>query len=105
MNGYLLESDYTIQSDVNDNDVAPNSSTGCTGQTDNEIKYIMGIMPFTNPITISTRTAGIQVQYGNSRGMMVDTNGEDSNQFWKFDGGFFNFNLRAVNKRVRGSWR
>ena len=104
VSGYLLESDYTIQSDVNDNDVAPNASTGCTGQTDNEIKYIMGIMPFTNPITISPRTAGMQVQYGNSRGMMVDTSG-DNNQFWKFDGGFFNFNLRSVTRRARGSWR
>ena len=103
VNGYLLESDYTIQSDVNDNDVAPNGSTGCTGQTDNEIKYLMGIVPFTDPIKISPRTAGMQVQYGNSRGMMVDTDG--SNQFWKFDGGFFSFNVRAVTRRARGSWR
>tara|TARA_B100000497_G_scaffold58214_1_gene66211 strand:+ start:961 stop:1965 length:1005 start_codon:yes stop_codon:yes gene_type:complete len=103
VNGYILESDYTIQSDVNDNDVAPNASTGCTGQTDNEIKYLMGIVPFTDPIKISPRTAGMQVQYGNSRGMMVDTDG--SNQFWKFDGGFFSFNVRAVTRRARGSWR
>lgn len=104
VSGYLLESDYTIQSDVpDDSDVAASGSTGCTGQTDNEIKYIMGIMPFTNPIKISPRTAGLQIQYGNSRGMMVDTS--SNNQFWKFDGGFFNFNLRAVNRRARGSWR
>ena len=103
VNAYILESDYTTQSDVTDNDIAANGSTGCTGQTDNEIKYLMGIVPFTNPITISPRTAGMQVQYGNSRGMMVDTDG--SNQFWKFDGGFFSFNVRAVNKRARGSWR
>ena len=104
VNGYLLESDYTIQSDVPDNsDVAANGSTGCTAQTDNEIKYLMGILPFTNPIKISPRTAGMQVQYGNSRGMMVDTDGSD--QFWKFDGGFFSFNVRAVTRRARGSWR
>ena len=104
VNGYLLESDYTIQSNVpDDSDVAPNPSTGCTAQTDNEIKYLMGIVPFTDPIKISPRTAGMQVQYGNSRGMMVDTDG--SNQFWKFDGGFFSFNLRSVTRRARGSWR
>ena len=103
VNAYLLESDYTTQSDVTDDDIAANGSTGCTGQTDNEIKYLMGIIPFTNPIKISPRTAGLQVQYGNSRGMMVDTDG--SNQFWKLDGGFFSFNVRAVTKRARGSWR
>ena len=103
VNAYILESDYTTQSDVTDDDIAANGSTGCTGQTDNEIKYLMGIIPFTNPIKISPRTAGLQVQYGNSRGMMVDTDG--SNQFWKFDGGFFSFNVRAVTRRARGSWR
>ena len=104
VNGYLLESDYTTQSNVTVNDVAADGSAGCTAQTDNGITYIMGILPFTNPIIISPRTAGLQLQYGNSRGMMVDTSGVN-NQFWKFDGGFFNFNLRAVNRRARGSWR
>jgi hypothetical protein len=102
VNAYLLESDYTIQSDVTDNDVAPNASAGCTAQTDNGIKYIMGIMPFSTPITISPRTAGLQVQYGNKRGMMIDLSG--NNQFWKYDGGFFNFNLRSVTRRPRGAW-
>lgn len=105
VNAYLLESDYTTQSDVTDDDIAANGSTGCTGQTDNEIKYILGVMPFSSPLIIDTRTAGLEVQYGNSRGMMVDVT-NDSNQFWKFDGGFFDFNIRAKQKRrARGAWR
>ena len=105
VNAYLLESDFTTQSNVTIADVAPNSSTGCTGQTDNEIKYILGVMPFSSPLIIDSRTAGLEVQYGNSRGMMVDTNGSDENQFWKFDGGFFDFNIRAKQKRrSRGAW-
>ena len=105
VNAYLLESDFTTQSDVTINDVAPNPSTGCTGQTDNEIKYILGVLPFSSPLIINSRTAGLEVQYGNSRGMMVDVDSGVSNKFWKFDGGFFDFNLRAKQKRrSRGAW-
>tara|TARA_B100001093_G_scaffold348209_1_gene332817 strand:- start:30 stop:1031 length:1002 start_codon:yes stop_codon:yes gene_type:complete len=105
VNAYLLESDFTTQSNVTTSDVAPNSSTGCTGQTDNEIKYILGVMPFSSPLIINSRTAGLEVQYGNSRGMMVDVDSGVSNKFWKFDGGFFDFNLRAKQKRrSRGAW-
>ena len=105
VNAYLLESDYTTQSNVTTSDIAANPSTGCTGQTDNEIKYILGVMPFSSPLIIDSRTAGLEVQYGNSRGMMVDVT-NDSNQFWKFDGGFFDFNIRAKQKRrARGAWR
>ena len=104
VNAYLLESDFTTQSNVTNDDVAPNSSTGCTGQTDNQIKYILGVLPFSSPLIINSRTAGLEVQYGNSRGMLVDTT-NDANQFWKFDGGFFDFNLRAKQKRrSRGAW-
>ena len=99
VNAYLLESDFTTQSNVTTSDVAAQGSTGCTPQTDNEIKYILGVMPFSSPLIINSRTAGLEVQYGNSRGMMVDTNGSDSNKFFKFDGGFFDFNLRAKQKR------
>ena len=105
VNAYLLESDFTTQSNVTTSDIAANPSTGCTGQTDNEIKYILGVMPFSSPLIIDSRTAGLEVQYGNSRGMMVDVT-NDSNQFWKFDGGFFDFNIRAKQKRrARGAWR
>ena len=105
VNAYLLESDFTTQSNVTTSDVAPNASTGCTGQTDNEIKYILGVMPFSSPLIINSRTAGLEVQYGNSRGMMVDVDSGVSNKFWKFDGGFFDFNLRAKQKRrSRGAW-
>lgn len=103
VNGYLLESDFTTQSNVTTSDVAAQGSTGCTAQTDNEIKYILGVLPFSSPLIINSRTAGLEVQYGNSRGMMVDLNG--SNQFWKFDSGFFDFNIRAKQKRrARGAW-
>ena len=105
VNAYLLESDFTTQSNVTIADVAPNSSTGCTGQTDNEIKYILGVMPFSSPLIINSRTAGLEVQYGNSRGMMVDVDSGVSNKFWKFDGGFFDFNIRAKQRRARGAWR
>ena len=105
VNAYLLESDFTTQSDVTTSDVAAFNSTGCDPQTNNEIKYILGVMPFSSPLIIDTRTAGLEVQYGNSRGMMVDVT-NDSNQFWKFDGGFFDFNIRAKQKRrARGAWR
>ena len=105
VNAYLLESDFTTQSNVTTADVAPNASTGCTGQTDNEIKYILGVLPFSSPLIINSRTAGLEVQYGNSRGMMVDVDSGVSNKFWKFDGGFFDFNLRAKQKRrSRGAW-
>jgi hypothetical protein len=104
VNGYLLESDFTTQSNVTTSDVAAFNSTGCDPQTDNQIKYILGVMPFSNPLIINSRTAGLEVQYGNSRGMLVDTT-NDANQFWKFDGGFFDFNLRAKQKRrSRGAW-
>ena len=103
VNGYLLESDFTTQSNVTTSDVAAQGSTVCTAQTDNEIKYILGVLPFSSPLIINSRTAGLEVQYGNSRGMMVDTDGSD--QFWKFDAGFFSFNVRAVSRRARGSWR
>ena len=104
VNGYLLESDFTTQSNVTTSDVAAFNSTGCDPQTANEIKYILGVMPFSNPLIINSRTAGLEVQYGNSRGMLVDTTNA-ANQFWKFDGGFFDFNLRAKQKRrSRGAW-
>jgi hypothetical protein len=104
VNGYLLESDFTTQSNVTTSDIAAFNSTGCDPQTANEIKYILGVMPFSNPLIINSRTAGLEVQYGNSRGMLVDTT-NDANQFWKFDGGFFDFNLRAKQKRrARGAW-
>ena len=99
VNGYLLESDFTTQSNVTTSDVAAQGSTGCTAQTDNEIKYILGVLPFSSPLIINSRTAGLEVQYGNSRGMMVDVDSGVSNKFWKFDGGFFDFNLRAKQKR------
>ena len=105
VNAYLLESDFTTQSNVTTSDVAAQGSTGCTGQTDNEIKYILGVLPFSSPLIINSRTAGLEVQYGNSRGMMVDVDSGVSNKFWKFDGGFFDFNLRAKQKRrSRGAW-
>ena len=104
VNAYLLESDFTTQSNVTTSDVAAFNSTGCDPQTDNQIKYILGVMPFSNPLIINSRTAGLEVQYGNSRGMLVDTTNA-ANQFWKFDGGFFDFNLRAKQKRrSRGAW-
>ena len=104
VNAYLLESDFTTQSNVTTSDIAAFNSTGCDPQTDNQIKYILGVMPFSNPLIINSRTAGLEVQYGNSRGMLVDTT-NDANQFWKFDGGFFDFNLRAKQKRrSRGAW-
>tara|TARA_Y100000389_G_scaffold181958_1_gene198122 strand:+ start:286 stop:1287 length:1002 start_codon:yes stop_codon:yes gene_type:complete len=104
VNAYLLESDFTTQSNVTTSDVAAFNSTGCDPQTANEIKYILGVMPFSNPLIINSRTAGLEVQYGNSRGMLVDTTNA-ANQFWKFDGGFFDFNLRAKQKRrSRGAW-
>ena len=104
VNAYLLESDYTTQSNVTTSDIAAFNSTGCDPQTANEIKYILGVMPFSSPLIINSRTAGLEVQYGNSRGMLVDTTNA-ANQFWKFDGGFFDFNLRAKQKRrSRGAW-
>ena len=105
VNAYLLESDYTTQSNVTTSDIAALDSTGCDPQTDNQIKYILGVLPFSSPLIINSRTAGLEVQYGNSRGMMVDVDSGVSNKFWKFDGGFFDFNLRAKQKRrSRGAW-
>ena len=46
---YLLESDFTTQSNVTTSDVAANGQQDAH-QTDNEIKYILGVMPFSSPL-------------------------------------------------------
>ena len=106
VNAYLVESDYTIVDTVASEgstvDRIPNNNTGCKANVDNGIKFIVGVMQFSNPIVISSRTAGLQVTFGNSRGIMLDV--ASLNKFWKFDVAFFDFNIKSKQRRSRGAW-
>ena len=98
IDGYLLESDGTLQDDVelnNDNNIldrAEFNTTGCTAGTSNEITRIQGIMPMN--LKITPETSGLQIRYNNTRGIKVDMSSAN-NVIFKWDSAFFDFELIA----------
>jgi hypothetical protein len=96
IDGYLLESDGTLQGDVelnNDNNIldrAEFNTTGCTGGTSNGISRILGIMPMN--LKITPETSGLQIRYNNTRGIKVDMS-NTNNVIFKWDSAFFDFEL------------
>tara|TARA_B100000787_G_C16137691_1_gene270485 strand:- start:75 stop:1064 length:990 start_codon:yes stop_codon:yes gene_type:complete len=98
IDGYLLESDGTLQGDVelnNDNNIldrAGDGDTGCTAGTSNEITRIQGIMPMN--LKITPETSGLQIRYNNTRGIKVDMS-STNNVIFKWDSAFFDFELIA----------
>jgi len=103
--GYLLEADGTLLDGVGADDQIARGETGCQSGASGGITSIAGIMNFAKPITIGPSTAGIQIEYNNTQGMLLDLNGSDSNVFYKFGIAFFDFTLTAKKARARGAWR
>jgi len=98
IDGYLLESDGTLQGDVelnNDNNIidrAGAGDTGCTSGTSNGISRIQGIMPMN--LKITPETSGLQIRYNNTSGIKVDMSNANGVIF-KWDSAFFDFELIA----------
>ena len=93
---YLLESNGTLHDGVGatDTDQIKNTLTGCvvTGSA-NGISFIQGIMPL--DLKITPETTGIQISYNNTRGISLDMS-STSNQMYKFDSAYFDFDVSAL---------
>ena len=93
---YLLESNGTLHDGVGatDTDQVKNGVAGCvvTGSA-NGISFVQGIMPL--DLKITPDTTGIQISYNNTRGISLDMS-STSNQMYKFDSAFFDFDLSAL---------
>jgi len=98
VSAYMLESNGTLVEGViasgPDTDQIKNGDTGCevTGST-NGVSFIQGIMPL--DLKITPETTGIQIKYNNTRGLTLDMS-STSNQMYKFDSAFFDFDLTAL---------
>ena len=96
VSAYLLESNGTLHDGVGatDTDQIKNTLTGCvvTGSA-NGISFIQGIMPL--DLKITPETTGIQISYNNTRGISLDMS-STTNQMYKFDSAFFDFDLSAL---------
>ena len=96
VSAYLLESNGTLHDGVGatDTDQIKNTLTGCvvTGSA-NGISFIQGIMPL--DLKITPDTTGIQIKYNNTRGLTLDMS-STTNQMYKFDSAFFDFDLLAL---------
>ena len=101
--GYLLEADGTLLDGVGADDRIARGQTGCQSGSSGGITSIMGIMNLVKPITIGPSTAGIQIAYNNTQGMLLDLSSQDT--FYKFNIAFFDFTLTAKKARARGAWR
>ena len=95
IDAYLLESNGTLVDGVGatETDQIKNGLTGCEGGASNGVSLIQGIMPL--DLKITPDTIGIQLSYNNTRGIALDMSGT-SNQMYKFDSAFFDFDLTTV---------
>ena len=95
IDAYLLESDGTLLNGVGatDTDQIKNGLTGCESGVSNGITHIQGIMPI--DLKITPNTTGIQIRYNNTRGISLDMS-TTSNQMYKFDSAYFDFDLSAL---------
>ena len=95
LDAYLLESDGTLLNGVGatDTDQIKNGVTGCEHGVSNGITRIQGIMPF--DLKITPDTTGIQIRYNNTRGISLDMS-STSNQMYKFDSAYFDFDVSAL---------
>ena len=98
VSAYMLESNGTLVDGViasgSDIDQIKNADTGCvvTGSA-NGISFIQGIMAL--DLKITPDTTGIQIKYNNTRGLTLVMS-TTSNQMYKFDSAFFDFDLSAL---------
>ena len=105
--GYALEADDTLVDGVGavDTDQIKNGANGCNSRNSNGISKVMGVMAFATPLVIGANTAGIQVEFNNTQGLMLD-NGGNTNRIFKWDVAFFDFTLTAVPlPRNKGDFR
>ena len=95
LDAYLLESDGTLLNGVGatDTDQIKNGLIGCESGVSNGITRIQGIMPI--DLKITPNTTGIQIRYNNTRGISLDMS-TTSNQMYKFDSAYFDFDLSAL---------
>jgi hypothetical protein len=105
--GYALEADDTLVDGVGavDTDQIKNGANGCISRNSNGISKVMGVMAFATPLVIGANTAGIQVEFNNTQGLMLDDGG-NTNRIFKWDVAFFDFTLTAVPlPRNKGDFR
>ena len=106
--GYALEADDTLVDGVGAlglTDQINNGANGCNSRNSNGISKVMGVMAFATPLVIGANTAGIQVEFNNTQGLMLD-NGGNANRIFKWDVAFFDFTLTAVPlPRNKGDFR
>ena len=98
IDAYLLESDETLQNNVNssgdDLDRAAKNTAGCTQGTDNGIARLLGVMPMN--LEVTKDTVGLQIKFNNTRALNIDMSDSTDGHFFKWDMAFFDFELTAV---------
>ena len=106
--GYALEANDTLVDGVGAlglTDQIKNGVNGCNSRNSNGISKVMGVMAFATPLVIGANTAGIQVEFNNTQGLMLDDGG-NTNRIFKWDVAFFDFTLTAVPlPRNKGDFR
>ena len=106
--GYALEADDTLVDGVGAlglTDQIKNGANGCNSRNSNGISKVMGVMAFATPLVIGANTAGIQVEFNNTQGLMLDDGG-NTNRIFKWDVAFFDFTLTALPlPRNKGDFR